>query len=669
MTRTALERLFTPHSIAVIGGGAWCRSVLGALSHGGFAGPVWHVHPTADGALRDIASLPQAPDACFIGVNRDATVDVVDQLSAIGAGGAVCFASGFAETEDGKAHSDGLITAAREMAIVGPNCYGFVNALDGVAVWPDVHGLIPVDSGVAVLTQSSNIALNLSMQQRGLPIGFLGTAGNQAQIGVADMALHLLQDPQITALGLYLEGVGNVHRMQAVACAAQRLGKPIIALKSGRSEAAQSAALSHTASMAGSDAGAGALFARLGIVRVRSLDAMIEALKHAHLYGPATPGPIASLSCSGGEASLMADGGDARGLAYAPLTDDQDSALNAVLGPLVTRSNPLDYQTFIWNDAARMGEVYSIMAAGPAELTAIVVDYPREDRCVTSAWACVEDAAVTARRASGKPVALLASLPESLSETRAQRLMAAGVLPLNGLEAGLDALAALYAPQVTPDPDRDIPMPVALEGPRVLDEAAAKTALAEHGADVPRHVIASSVEDAVSGCASLLPVALKACGLAHKSEHGGVVLDLPTQSHVEDAARRMGCDRFLLEEMISDGIAELLVSVVADEAHGYVLTLGAGGVWTELWQDTLHLLMPATGTEIDAALKRLRIAPLLEGYRGKPAANRAAVVAAIMAIQDYVTAQSGRVAEVEVNPLIVTPTRAVVADALIRGDL
>ncbi|MFA8386767.1 MAG: acetate--CoA ligase family protein [Pelagibaca sp.] len=663
-----LNRLFRPSSVAVIGGGAWCRSVIASLARSGFNGPVWHVHPTAEGAIRSISELPAAPDACFIGVNRSATVDCLRDLSSKGAGGAVCFASGFAETGDGGALNAALLAAAGDMAIVGPNCYGFVNALDAVALWPDVHGLIPVPAGVAILTQSSNIALNLSMQRRGLPIGFLGTAGNQAQTGLSEIGLHLVRDPRITALGLHIEGVGDIAALQALMQEAHRLGKPVIALKSGRSEAAQTAALSHTASLAGSDAGASALFDRLGILRVRSLDALIEALKHAHLYGPVAPGRIASLSCSGGEASLMADGGEARGLAFAPLTAAQDTALESVLGPLVTRANPLDYHTFIWNDVPRMAEVYAIMASGPAALTLIVVDFPRPDRCQTDAWDCVETAAIMARRQTGKPIALLSSLLESLPEDMAARLMQVGILPLHGLDAALDALAVIYGPRVPSDSDRPIPLPRPHTETVLRDEAEAKAILARCGLDVPCHAGATSPEEAGQAAQALLPVVLKARGLAHKSDSGGVVIGLQSAAEVVDAATAMGCDRFYIEEMIADGVAEVLLGIVADPAHGYVLTLGAGGVLTELWQDTCHLLVAATESEIASALDSLRIAPLLDGYRGNSVVNRAALIAAVLKVQDYVVAQGGRVAEIEINPLIVTPTRAVVADSLIREE-
>ena len=664
-----LHRLFAPKSVAVIGGGAWCSSVLQSLDRMGFAGTVWHVHPKADGAVRAVKDLPDAPDACFIGVNRAATIDVVKALSQLGAGGAVCFASGFAEAEDGADLSTQLLQAAGGMAIVGPNCYGFVNALDRVAVWPDVHGLVPVEAGVAILTQSSNIALNISMQQRGLPVGFLGTAGNQAQIGIAQMAQHLIHDPRITALGLHIEGVGDLSELQALAQQSEKLGKPIIVFKPGVSDAAQIAAVSHTASLAGSDSGAGALFQRLGLKRVRTLDAMIEALKHAHLYGAIAPGSIASLSCSGGEASLMADGGDLRGLHFADLTPEQDAALETTLGPLVTRANPLDYHTFIWNDADTMAKVYGTMAQGTADLTIVVVDFPRADRCQTTHWDCVIEAARQARSKTGARIALLATFSENMPEALAAELMADGILPLSGMEAALDALAALYNDDVTADPHRDIPIPCPSADPAMLDEAAAKAALVVAGLDVPKGVSADTPDEIAAKAALILPVALKARGLAHKSDAGGVVLDLSCEDAIRAAALTMDAESYYAEEMITDGVVELLVAILADPAHGYVLTLGAGGVLTELWADTQHLLVPATASEIDAALTALRIGPMLDGYRSKPAIDRNAVISAILRLQDYVVAQSGRVAEIEINPLILTPTRAVVADALIRKDM
>ena len=195
MTRD-LTRLFRPKSIAVIGGGVWCASVIQQCRRMGYDGPVWPVHPKRAemaglATFPSVADLPEAPDASFIGVNRSATIDTVRHLSAMGAGGAVCFASGFREAQaemgDGDALQDLLLDAAGDMPIIGPNCYGFINYLDGALLWPDQHGGTRCDRGVALITQSSNIAINLTMQARGLPLAYVATAGNQAQTGLAEI--------------------------------------------------------------------------------------------------------------------------------------------------------------------------------------------------------------------------------------------------------------------------------------------------------------------------------------------------------------------------------------------------------------------------------------------------------------------------------------------------
>ena len=296
MTRN-LSRLFRPQSIAVIGGGAWCRAVALQLRKSGFQGAVWPVHPTATeiagySVYPNLAALKSAPDAAFVGINREATIGVVAELSQLGAGGAVCFAAGFAEVDDGIDLNQQLLTAAGDMPFLGPNCYGFINLLDGALLWPDQHGCVPVDKGVAILTQSSNIAINLTMQARALPMAYVITCGNQAQTTQAQIAFDLLDDPRVTAIGLHIEGFGNLDHWQALARKANDKAVPIVALKVGRSAEAQAATISHTASLAGADAGAQAVLDRLGIARVTDLPSFVEALKLLHITFPMPSGSI-----------------------------------------------------------------------------------------------------------------------------------------------------------------------------------------------------------------------------------------------------------------------------------------------------------------------------------------------------------------------------------------
>ena len=211
-----------------------------SLSKRVFSGKIWPVHPRAEDicglkAYPTAIDLPGVPDATFIGINRDATIGAVERLARMGAGGAVCFASGFGETADGQDANSRLLNAAGDMPILGPNCYGMINALDGVSLWPDQHGCLPVESGVAILTQSSNIAINLTMQKRGLPIAYVVTCGNQAQLSEAEIADALLDDPRVTAIGLHIEGFSDLPAWQAFARKAEAKNIPLVALKVGKS--------------------------------------------------------------------------------------------------------------------------------------------------------------------------------------------------------------------------------------------------------------------------------------------------------------------------------------------------------------------------------------------------------------------------------------------------
>ena len=674
-----LERLLRPEHAVVIGGGVWGRAIIQQCRKIGFKGALYAVHPKADEiegvkAYRSVADLPVVPDAAFIGVNRDVTVDIVRALAEIGAGGAVCFASGFLEAieenADGALLQEALVKAAGDMPIIGPNCYGFVNYLDDFCLWPDQHGGTHVDAGVAIVTQSSNILINLTMQKRGLPIAYALTAGNQAQMSLSALGRALLDDERVTALGLHIEGIGDLADFEALARHAAALNKPIIALKVGRSEQAQQATISHTASLAGSEASADALFKHLGIIRVDSLSVMIESLKILHLTGALSGKRIASASCSGGEASLMADTAllDGKGLVYPALTRQQHEGLRAALGDMVALANPLDYHTYIWGDVAAMSDAYTALFDAPLDLGVVVVDFPRSDRCDDAAWRCVIDAASQAQARVRTPIALLASLAETMPEDVAIACIANGILPLNGLSEGLSAIAAAASYSA---PSQHSPLAAPDIGEAVmLDEAEAKKRLAGFGLDVPRHITVTA-ESLPDDLGFYYPVVLKAMGLAHKSDAGGVVIGLGDRNSLESALAEMrqnqiGGTHYLIEEMITSPIAELLVGVVGDPVHGYLLTIAAGGILTELLQDSVSLTLPIQEKALDEALAKLKIAPLLYGYRGKEGVNLDALTKAVMAIQNYVIAHDKAVTEIEVNPLILTADRAVGVDALIR---
>ena len=620
-------------------------------------------------AYASVRALPHPPDAVFLGVNRNATIDVISELSSMDAGGAVCFASGFSEASAEDTTGDDLqqqlLQAAGDMPILGHNCYGFINYLHGALLWPDQHGGKRVDAGVAIVTQSSNIAINLTMQTRGLPIAYLVTAGNQAQSGISEIGQALLQDDRVTALGLHIEGFGDLRAFERLAACAARLGKPVVALKVGKSEQAQAATISHTASLAGGDAGADALLLRVGIPRLHDLPSFLETLKLLHVVGPLSSNRIATMSCSGGEASLAADTAHGRDLVFPELNDRQRIDLRAALGPMVALANPLDYHTYIWRDGPAMTRAFSAMLDPDLAMTMLILDVPRMDRCDASDWDITVDALIAAKRHTGANVGLVATLPELTPETLADKAISAGIVPFSGLPEAMAACEAAgrARPKVAPELLLPTPSVEAI----ALPEAEAKERLSAYGLKVPSMCRVSSPEAAGEAAQSIgFPVVLKGEGIAHKTEAGAVVLNLDTKESVVAAAENIPGTSFLVEEMVAGTVAELLIGVVKDPAHGFVLTLGAGGTLTEILEDTRSLLLPATREEVEAALRKLRVWRLIQGYRGAPAANTEAILSAIFAIQAYVMENAVGLEEIEVNPLLCTTDHAVAADVLLR---
>ncbi|WP_428528817.1 acetate--CoA ligase family protein [Roseibium sp.] len=668
----SLNRLLNPRSIAVVGGGTWCESVLNQCHAFGYTGQLTAVHPKRSEiagfpAVSSLDQLNEVPDAIFVGVNRHATIEVIREAARLGVGGAVCFASGFreaaAELEDGANLQEELVTAAGDMPILGPNCYGFINALETASLWPDQHGLAKVSSGVAIISQSSNIALNLTMQARGLPIAYIMTVGNQAQSGLSHIGEALLDDDRVTAIGLHIEGIDDLKSFEAFARKAWACGKPVVALKTGRSDQAQAATVSHTASIAGSSAGATALFDRLGIAEVRSLPVLLETLKLLHVHGPLESAQIASLSCSGGEASLMADLGLAHDVVFPNLTQTQSDGLRDALGPKVALANPLDYHTYIWGDSDAMTATFAAMMAGDLALGLVVLDFPREDRCDGAEWEKVIGSIEAAANLSNKPMGIVSSLVEALPENIAVDLIDRGLVPFSGMEEALAAIAA--ASNMSPPPADNVFTSPPLTNPETLSEHEAKRQLEAFGIRVPKSASAASPQEAAEVAEHVgFPVVLKGQGIAHKSEAGAVVLDLNSQEDLQLAAEKMSVGTFLVEEMVTGAQAELLIGIVRDPGHGHVLTIAAGGVLTELLQDGVSLTVPAGRSEIEKALGRLKISKVLAGYRGRPACDLPKILDTIIALQDYV--QSGTVEEAEINPLLCGQDFAIAADALIR---
>lgn len=680
---TPLQRLFSPRSIAVFGGTA-AAEVIRQCRKLGFAGDIWPVHPTRSEmeglpCFADIAALPAAPDAAFVAVPAQATVKVVRQLSARGTGGAICYASGFAEVGgDGVALQQELVTAAGDMALVGPNCYGLLNYLDGVALWPDQHGGQRLERGVAIITQSGNIGLNLTMQRRALPLAYLITVGNKAGDSMDAIIDALLNDPRVTAIGMHIEGLDDVAAFSRVAIKALEKRVPLVALKAGSSELGARTTMSHTSSLAGPDKLYDALFARCGVARVFDVSTLLETLKFLHVHGGLKGNAIVSASCSGGEASLVADLAQVHGLTMPDLPKAAHDRLFKVLGEKVTVANPLDYHTYIWGDLAAQTECFAGMMDCGFDAHVLVLDFPRADLCDGSSWQTTLDAFVAAQKQTGAAAVVLTSLPEGLPDEDGARLLQHGIAPMQGTADCMLAIAhaarmgAAQArwQQVLPVATANADLQTATG--QMLNEVRSKHALHAFGLPIPDGACVAAHEATSAAQALGYPVVVKAVSdtLAHKTEAGGVKLNLKNAGEVQAAVASMAqlAGQFLVEKMAADVVAEIIVGISRDAQFGLALTVGAGGILVELLKDTATMLLPVSASDIRVALQGLKTWPLLNGYRGKTTGDVEALVDAISAIASYAQAHADRLLELDVNPILVLPRgQGVVAvDALIH---
>lgn len=671
-----LKPLLEPSSIAFVGG-AECDIAIRKTLGLGFTGKIWAVHPKREqlGGVPTVSSVDQIDgpvDAAFIAVKREPTIEVLRGLRARGLRGAVIYASGFAETGD-TGLQDELLAAADGIPLMGPNCYGFVNGLSRVALWPDEHGIAPCDSGVAIVTQSGNMACNLVTTMRGLPVALTCAIGNQADVDMAQLVESCARDPRITAIGLHIEGLRDVAAFARAAAVARELRKPIVVLKTGRSEQGARVTMSHTSSLSGADALYDALFRRYGVARVKSVSALVETLKFLHCGGAIADSRLVSMSCSGGEAALAADMALDRAVSFPPFTAATRERVAATLNEYVSVENPLDYHTFIWGQPEKLEATYSAVLTGGYDVAMLILDTPTHPATNPASWVVAARALVQAARNTGARAAVVATLHEGMPLDLANELAAAGVAPMMGLDDALtafEAAAFIGRNWAQADAPPSLGQPAAAAGePVVYSEKVAKDLLATFGLVVPEGRVCAA-GDAVAVAEQLgYPVTLKvsSAAIAHKTEAGGVVLNLRSADEVAAAAARLArlAPEVLVERMVTGAVAELILGLTRDPQFGTALVVGAGGILTELLHDSATLLLPTAEAEIRAALAGLKCWPLVTGFRGRQG-DAEAVVHAVQALAAFAAAHAERIEEVDVNPLLVTANGAVAVDALIR---
>ena len=684
MSRTNLSRLISPKSIAVVGN----RGANFAIRESkklGYNHKIWAIHPTLDflegiKCYKDIKDLPEAPDATFIAVNAESAIAIVADLKSIGGGGAVLYASGFGELgEKGIKRNQRLEEAADGMPLIGPNCYGFINSLDGVALWPDVHGCEPVLSGVAIITQSGNIGLNITMQSIGLPIAYMFTLGNQTNTNIADIINAMLDDNRVNAIGLHIEGISDIKSFDVAARRALDKKIPIVAIKSGRTDVSAKIALSHTSSMTGLDQLFNVFFERLGIARVDTVPEFLETLKLLSILGTIDHNGVASMSCSGGEAGMMADLIDGLDITFPSLDDLHKDRVKLALNDYVEVDNPLDYHTFIWGDRKRTSKCFKQMISGNFAATMLLLDWPRTQESEQKDWDLTLLALSDAISGTREKTIVLASIADCMPKRIIKECQKYGIAPMIGLDICLKALNHSYRIGLAFQKSsmQSIEILRSLSHPSkisTLTEFEGKKLLKKYGIPVPDGKIISSTSEALMAAEKIhYPITLKVSDveLVHKTELGAVMLNINDPLALEKACQdlfKIGSS-LLIEKMVQDSVAELIIGVGLDPIFGKYIIIGSGGILVELFKESIPLLFPVNRKDVSLALSKLKAFPLINGYRGNPQGDVEMIIDCVMATVKLVSEND--IDELDINPLLVLKrgSGVIAVDTLIKLNL
>ena len=684
MNRANLSRLISPKSIAVVGN----RGADFAIRESkklGYNHKIWAIHPTLDflegiKCYRDIKDLPEVPDATFIAVNAESAIDIIADLKSIGGGGAVLYASGFGEVgEKGIKRNQRLLEAADGMPVIGPNCYGFINSLDRVALWPDVHGCEAVSSGVAIITQSGNIGLNITMQSIGLPIAYMFTLGNQTNTNIADIIHAMLDDNRVSAIGLHIEGISDIKSFEIAAQRAINKKIPIVAIKSGRTDASAKIALSHTSSMTGSDQLFSVFFERLGIARVNTVPEFLETLKLLSIIGVIDHNGVASMSCSGGEAGMMADLIDGLDINFPSLDDLHKERVKLALNDFVEVDNPLDYHTFIWGDRKRTSECFKQMISGNFAATMLLLDWPRTQESEQKEWDLTLLALSDAISGTGEKAIVLASIADCMPKRIIKKCQKYGIAPMIGMDICLKALNHSYRIGLAFENSsmQSIEILRSLSHPSKisnLTEFEGKKLLKKYDVPIPDGEIVTSTSEALMAAEKIhYPLTLKVSNadLAHKTELGAVLLDINDPIVLEKACQdlfKIG-PSLLLEKMVQDSVTELIIGMANDPIFGKYIIIGSGGILVELFKDTIPLLFPVSREDVSLALSKLKVFPIIKGFRNNPEGDIEAIINCVMSVVKLINEND--IIELDINPLLVLKrgSGVIAVDALIKLNL
>jgi len=692
-----IQALLRPRAIALVGvsakGGAGAN-ILRSGQRFGFAVPTWPVNPNAteiDGqrCYGSLAELPGVPDCVMVALPADAVHNVVAQAAALGVRGVYVVAEGFADAANhqGRERQAKLAALARSanIALAGPNCMGVASLHYRFAVtMADIPGAA-MAGGVSFVSQSGGLLNSVAelATNRGVGLNYLISSGNEAVLEMADYIEFLAEDEATRVIACIMEGAKNGrHFRAAIERAARR--KPLVVLKLGRSAFGQRATLAHTGTLAGSHQAFAALFRQNGVALVDSIDALVETAALVDLAPLPRGDRVVMMTVSGGATSLIGDLGEAAGLNFPPIAAATNARIQAILGVERAFGNPLDTVGLprLRRDGNISAVVQALLDDDGVDVIGLVLGM-RGDGW-DSHQELVDRLAASAKGA-GKPLMVVSFMSNSLTRHWRGYAQANGLPLVEDLERGLRAVRQLidYA-AFRRSPARRTVVPasaVTQTSARVLTEVQSKAILGAAGLPVTREALARDPAEAVRLAAEIggaVALKIQSAEIAHKSDIGGVHLGARTAAEVEAAAHkvfdnaRRNCpgatiDGILVQEMVDDGV-ELILGMTYDETFGPMVVCGAGGVTVEVFKDAVVLLPPFTTEEARAAIGSLKIAKLIDGFRGAPPRDLDALVDCCLRFGDFVAATDGRYAAIDLNPVLVCARgRGVrIADALME---
>jgi acyl-CoA synthetase (NDP forming) len=674
-----IDRLFHPRSVAAIGASSDPSKLTGRplsyLQKHGFAGDIYPVNPRYDrigdlACYADVKSLPATPDVALVLLGADRVEVAVRELAGIGTTAAIILASGFSEAgEDGIRRQQDLIKAAGSMRLLGPNTIGVINVTEKIML--SASGAMEMTDfpvgRIALVSQSGGILGSLLSRgvNRGIGFSKLVATGNEADLEVADFVDYLVDDAATSVIALYLEGIRNPDRFRVAAMRAAAAGKPIVVFKVGRSESGARAAVSHTGALAGADRTYDAFFKQSGVIRAQAFSDLLD-IPAALAHGRKLKGQrLAIVTTTGGAATLIADNAGMDGFDTPPPdapTAQRLCALN--IRDAVLDRNPVDVT----------------LAGLQPEIFRSVIDTLADSSSYDAIVVIVGSSALGQPDLVAKP--LIASLQKTDKPLLAyvspdaphivSHLNRQGVPAFATPEGCVAALSAMWditncTANITAAPHDPLPIDHAQEfKPGPLNEAESKKLFAQYGIpSVTEHVVASPAEAGEAALRLGANVVLKILSrhILHKTEVGGVAVGI----RPEDVERRCddmiaavrahthhGVEGFLVQEMIGSGV-EVMLGFHRDPQLGPTILLGMGGVAAELFNDTTIRLAPVHQADAQAMIGELKVAKLLQGYRGRPKGDLTALAAAIVAFSTMAMALGDRLAEAEINPLFVLP--------------